>query len=151
MAKVPGFGTGFDAARFREAVRSTMTMGLPQDTAERITFRWTPNRTYSSQDSGGNPWSWDDTPATEDAPEDVQVAAAVEFSARPAGTQDTVMGQFDAAGVTVTLLDDDFEQIRGADLMIFDGNVYEVRFVAPPVGLFDVTVYTIYGEARDES
>lgn len=149
--RVQGFGTAFDGAVFREAIRNTMKMGLPEDEAERVTFRWTPDRTYANGDSAGNPWSWDDTPATEDAPADVQVAAAVEFSARPAGSVDTVMGQFDTSRVAVTLLDEDFELIRGADLMIFDGAIYEVQFIAPPVGLFDVTVYTIYGEARDES
>jgi hypothetical protein len=151
MAQVPGFGNVFNADQFKAAIRSTMLMGMPEEPSERITFRWTPNRSYTSADSAGNPWSWEDVPVSEDAPEDVQVPAAVEFSARPAGSMDTPIGQFDTSRVIVTLLDDDFEQIRGADLIMIDGATYDVMFVGPPVGLFSVTVYSVFGEARDEA
>lgn len=151
MARVPGFGAGFDAGAFREAIRSTMLMGMPEATEERVTFRWTPNRTYENHDSGGDPWSWDEVPKSEDAPEDVQVPCAVEFSARPAGSVDTAIGQFDVSRAIVTLIDEDFEQIRGADLMVIDGSLYDVQFVGPPIGMFSVTVYQVYGEAQDEA
>lgn len=141
----------FNSKQFRDAITFAMKMGLPEDQSERITFRWTPNKVYDNTDSGGNPWSWDVTPVDSDERPDVQVPAAFEFSARPAGTLDTPLGQFDTSRITVTLLDQYFDLIRGADIMIFDDNIYEVAFVAPPIGLFDVTVYQIFGEARDES
>lgn len=141
----------FNAKEFREAITFAMNMGLPEDKKERITFRWTPNRVYENTDAGGNPWSWSSQPTSEEIKEDVQVPAAVEFSARPAGSVDTPIGQFDTSRVIVTLLDVDFDKIQGADLFILDNNEYDVQFVGPPLGLFNVTVYQIFAEARDES
>lgn len=146
-----GKNPNFNAKEFRDAIGFAMQMGLPEDPNERITFRWTPNKVYDDGDAGGNPWSWDSAPVSSDERPDVQVLAAVEFAARPAGSVDTPLGQFDTSRVTVTLLDEQFELIRGADLMVIDQNIYEVAFVGPPIGLFDVTVYQLYGEARDES
>lgn len=146
-----GKNPNFNAKEFREAIHFAMEMGLPQDPSERITFRWTPDKTYDDSDSGGNPWSWDVVPVVTDERADVQVPAAVEFAARPAGSVDTALGQFDTSRVTVTLLDEEFEKIRGADLMVIDANIYDIAFVGPPIGLFDVTVYQLFGEARDES
>lgn len=146
-----GTNAGFNASAFKAGIRQAMTMGLPNAESERITFRWNPDRTYQRHDAEGNPWEWDDVPLTDSTQPDVLVTAAVEFAARPAGSLDTSMGQFDASRVIVTILDEDYETIRGADLMLFDGNEYDIQFVAPPLGLFEVTIYSVYGEARDES
>lgn len=147
----PTFGAGFDGDAFRAAIRSTMEMGMPEDTNERVTFRWHTERTYVTADPGGNPYSWDETPASELAHDDVQVPCAVNFSARPAGSVDTTLGQFDTARISLTLLDVDYTQVEGADTVLIDNNIYVIDFVGPPQGLFDVTVYTIFATAQDET
>lgn len=147
----PTFGAGFDAAAFRSAIVSTMEMGLPANTSERATFRWHPERTFSNPDPTGNPYSWDQTPASELTKPDVQIPVAVEFSARPAATKDETIGQFDGARAIVTVLDTHYDQVADADLVLLGGNVYEIEFWGPPQGLFDVTVYTVYLTAMDES
>lgn len=145
------FGAGFNADKFRAAIRSTMMMGLPNSVSERATFRWLPVREYPIQDRAANPYDWTDTPSVETLRADVLVPVAVEFAARPSGSQDTVIGQFDSSRAIVTILDVDYALVEGADQVILGGNTYIVQFVAPPVGLFDVTVYTIYLEAVDET
>lgn len=145
------FGAGFDATAFRAAIRNTMTMGLPNASADKATFVWTASRTYTSEDPSHNPYSWTATPVTETTHADVQVPVAVEFAPRPAASQDTSLGQFDATRVSLTLLDTDYDLVEGADKVTLGGNTYVIDFIGPPVGLFDVTIYTIYATAQDES
>lgn len=147
----PGFGSGFDPDAFREAIRATMTMGLPETVSERATFRWKTERTYDVEDQKHNPYSWDDTPATELAYDDVRVPVAVEFSSGYGVAGGTTIGQFDATRVVITVLDVDYALIEGADLVLLGGNTYNIDYIAPPVGLFEVTVYMIHATAQDES
>lgn len=152
MARVtnPAFA-GFDAAAFRLAIRSTMTMAAPNATADRATFRWSPVKTFGTEDPGHNPYSWTATPSSTTTHADVQVPVAVEFSAPRLASKETPLGEFDTARAIITVLDVDYDLIVGADLILLGQNTYEIQFVAPPIGLFDVTVYQIYADARDES
>lgn len=144
--------SAFDADVFRDAIRFAMSMGLPDTESERITFRWTPQKSYSIADPAGNPYSWDQTPSEVVEHDDVQVPAAVEFTSRASGgVVGSPFGEIDSPRIVVTLLDEDYEQVRGADLVILNDSVYVVNFVKPPDGLFDVTIYTLYCTARDEN
>lgn len=128
-----------------------MEMGLPNATSERATFRWNAASTYEAEDVAHNPFDWTDDPVTETTHPDVQIPVAVEFSARPAGTIDTTVGQFDNARAVITLLDTDYESVRGADEVLLGGNSYTVDFWGPPMGLFEVTIYQVYVTATDEA
>jgi len=153
----PSFGGGFDAAVFRTAIRNTMTMGLPNTESERITFRWTVERTFTTAtDEAGETYDFTASPSDTSAPDDVLVTAAVEFTARSSLGAGNAIGEFDNPRIIVTLLDTDFPDItssddRLADVMVVGGNEYKVDFVAPPMGLFDVTVYQVHGTAVDET
>lgn len=142
---------GFNPAEFRDAIKFAMHMGLPEDTQERATFIWTPQKTYSRTDAAGRPLRWTDTPVTNVTHEDVQVDVAVEFQRYSSGEGQTSLGDFHTTSVTLTVLDEDFALIEGADKVLLGGNTYTIEYVAPPVGLFDVTVYQIYLRAEDES
>jgi hypothetical protein len=146
-----GTNSAFNATQFRQVIRETMLMGMPNAVQERATFRWDPAKSYPVADPAGNPYDLTSAPTTTTTHADVQVPVAVEFSARPAGSMDTVMGEFDTSRVIITVLDEDYEQIVGADLVIMGGNTYDIQFVGPPIGLFEVTVYQLYALARDES
>lgn len=147
----PLFGAGFDATAFRAAIRNAMVMGLPNATAEKATFRWTAVKTFADDDPAGKPYSWTSSPTTTTTHADVQVPVAWEFSARPAASLDTTIGQFDASRVEITILDVDYEDVEGADQVLMGQNTYNIEFIAPPQGLFEVTVYKIYAVAQDES
>lgn len=146
-----GSNPAFDPAVFRQAIRDTMIMGLPNATAEKPTFRWNPDKTFTTADPAGQPYDLTASPVDTDAPPDVQIPCAVEFSARPAGSLDTVIGEFDTSRVIITILDEDYALIEGADQVLLGENTYNIQFVGPPLGLFEVTVYQLYAIARDES
>lgn len=151
-----GTNPAFDAAEFRTAIRDTMTMGMPTATSKRLTWHWNRDQTFDPQDPAATPYDLDQAPVVDDPgnPDEpsgeVQVTYALEFAARPAGSRETVFGQFDTSRAEVTLLEDEYEQIKTADYCTIDGTRYEIDFTAPPVGLFEVTVYTIYITAEDE-
>ena len=145
--------SGFDAATFRDSIQFAMNMGLPETTSERVTFRWTPEKDWRIEDPGGNPYDYSSTnaPTNTVAPADVQVDAAVEFVTRTTLSGGTAIGEFNTPRAVITLLDVDYAQIEGADKVLLGGNTYYVDFVAPPMGLFDVTIYQIHCSAGDES
>lgn len=152
--------SGFNATEFRNAIEFAMQMGLPGTQSERVTFQWDEAKTFSDPDERGNPYDWTSTPSSTvsaaDVPASLTVPCAVEFSARRSSSGDTIMANFDAAAITVTLLDTQYALLQDANLglpnkMIVDGNTYDINFWGPPVGLFTVTVYQAYAQARDES
>ena len=151
MARVtdPNFGAGFDAALFRSAIASAMEMGLPENISERATFRWNTSYTYDVADPEGNPYDFTGEPATTVAKPDVQVPVAVQFIGSEGNG--TAMGEFDNNRTILTILDIHYEQIKDADEVLLGGNTYVIDYTAPPAGLFEVTVYTMYLMSVDES
>jgi hypothetical protein len=145
-----GSNASFDAQLFRDQIRATMTMGLPEDTAERATFRWNVEKEFAKEDASGHPFDWTSTPTTTVTHADVQVPVAVEF-ARTSDVAGTAIGNFDMSRVVLTLLDVDHVQVATADEVLLGGNIYDVDFVEPPIGLFTVTVYRWHIRARDEA
>lgn len=143
-------GAGFDAAGFRDAIKFAMAMGQPEDENKRVTFKWTVEKTFSTADPAGNPYRWDTTPSKVVAHEDVQVLCAVQSNRIP-NASGTPFGEIDSNKLTLTLLDEQYAEVEGADKVEIDNALYNIDFVAPPVGLFDVTVYTIHLTAEDES
>lgn len=146
-----GHHPAFSPTAFRDAIHFAMNMGMPNKTADKATFRWTVKKDYSIEDAGGVPFDLTSTPVAVQAHPDVIVPVAWQFSARPSQSQTTVTGEFDSTRVEITILDEEYVQVQGADLVIMGGNTYEIQFVSPPVGLFEVDVYSIYCQARDES
>lgn len=143
--------SAFSATAFRDAIRFAMNMGLPDATVDRATFKWTPVKTYTRPDTGGRPYNLTSTPVSTVTHPDVQIPVAWEFAARQGLEEQTAMGEFDPTRIVMTILDEDYAQVQGADTVEMGDNVYIINFVAPPTGLFEVTVYTVYLTARDES
>lgn len=144
-------GAGFNEAQFRDAIKFAMKMGTPEAVNLRPTFRWTTVKTFTKADSGGKPWTKNATPIATESRPDVQIDCAVEFVTRSTLSGGTAIGDFDTPRAKLTVLDVDYASIEGADQVILGGNTYKVDFVAPPDGLFGVTVYYIHCSAVDES
>lgn len=149
MATVPGFGENFDSTVFRNNIKNVMRMGAPNTIEERVTFRWPPVKTYAVKtDPMGRPYDLASQAETVVEKEDVQIDCAVEILDRnPTGTP---IGEFNNPRATITVLDTDYEEIAGSTIVLIGGNTYTVNYVEP-VGLFDVTIYTIHTQAVDES
>lgn len=150
----------FSATAFRDAIHFAMQMGIPGTVSERVTFQWTPEETYASADTKGSPYDWTDTPTASttatDIPASLTVPVAIEFFDAKSSSGETVMGDFDVGRLRVTVLDTEYTQITDMnlglpDLVLVDGNTYTVDYFGPPVGLFDVTIYTVFCSSRDES
>lgn len=143
--------SGFNAAAFKDAVKFAMKMGAPDSEALRATFIWRSVSTYAAADSGGQPWSLSDTPLTTTETDPVLVDVAVEFVARTTLAGGTPIGNFDTPRAIITILDDDYALITGADQVLLGGNTYNIDLVAPPLGLFGVTIYQLHCSAIDEA
>lgn len=154
-----GTDSRFSATRFREGITFAMTMGFPDQAAQQITWQWLTERTFSKADSGGDPFTWTSGQVTSTTTiTDLIVNCAVKFV--PAGGTSRVggtsLGVFDTTHLEVTMLDTDWDLLiahgtRFPDQAIIEDNIYKVQYVAPPIGLFNVTVYQIFLNAIDES
>jgi hypothetical protein len=161
--KASSFAGGFAESTFRDAVYNTMLMGMPEAVEERLTFWWERDKTYTPDDPAGNPYDWTAPPIVDDAgnpvlpdpgtPTDQSliVPYALEFSARPAGSSNTVFGEIDTSRAVVTIIDSDFDKVRTADYATIADTRYRIQFKGPPTGLFAVTVHALYLEAEDSS
>jgi len=151
MARVTAAGfSGFNADLFRSAIKSTMLMGSPNIVEEKVTFIWTIQKTFAKTDNKGKAWTKDATPTTVVEHDPVLVDCAVEFIPRTTLSGGTAIGPFDTPRAIITILDVDFELVSTADRVLMGNNTYVVDFVAPPVGLFEVDVYSIHVSAVDE-
>jgi len=145
----PTFGQGFDPDLFRSAITSAMEMGLPQEVSERVTFCWTPTKSFSVSDPEGNPYDLSGTADNTVERDPVQVPVSINFSSsKPDGTS---IGDFDENRTTLTILDIHYDQVRGADKVLIDDDTFTIDYVGPPTGLFEVTVYTIYLVSVDKT
>lgn len=146
-----GSQAGFSASAFRDAVHFAMNMGAPVDVKERVTFRWRAGKTFSVADGSNRPYDFSHRPVAVDAKADVQVPAAVQFQrSASAGADGGGAGLFNVNRAVLTLLDEDYVQVEGADQVLIGSDVYVIDFVLPQ-GLFDVTVYEVHCRAFDES
>ena len=147
----PTFGSDFDADLFRSAITSTMEMGLPSNESDRATFRWTPQYNYAIADPEGNPYDFAGAPETTLDKPDVQVPVSVDFQTGSPVPIGTSLGNVNEVDAVITILDIHFALVTDADQVILGGNTYNINYIAPPLGLFDVTVYNIYLTAVDET
>lgn len=148
-----GSDSRFDAANFRTKIRDTMTMGLPTSVSDRATFRWDTTKTYAIKDPKGKPYDYTEPPATVNPHADVQVPVAVEASSGSViRTAFTPAGEMnDRNRVIITILDVDYDLVSTANVVLLGGNTYHIDYWAPPMGLFDVSIFQCYLIAMDES
>lgn len=146
-----GTDSRFDASAFRDAVHFAMNMGLPQTESERATFHFRGVKTWppgTVLDQDGTPINPNISPTTV-TPDPVQIPCAVEFSqAKP---DELPAGQFIPTKATVTILDEDYPQVKDAIEVELNGDRYAIRYTPPSMGLFEVTVYQFICFAKDES
>lgn len=163
MAKSSAFTPSFAESTFRKAIYNTMLMGMPEDPGQQLTWWWERDQTYSPDDAAGDPYDWNQTPVIDTpgnpnlkddgtpAEQKLIVPYALEFSARPAGSATTVLGEIDTSRAVVSLTDTDYEKIKTADYATIGHTTYRIQFRAPPVGLFGYTLWQMYLEAEDSA
>lgn len=146
-----GTDARFNATQFREAIQFAMNMGAPTETADQVTFVWNVKDDYASEDNTGSPWDWTATPTQDNSVDNVTLTnVAVEYFSGLGDLNARAAGQFDNPTAVVTILDEDYTSVVGANEVLLGGNTYVINYVTQ-VGLFDVDVYQIHCTARDES
>lgn len=155
-----GSDSRFNATKFRNGIKFAMEMAFPEDSNQQITWSWIPQRVFRKADSGGMPFDWSPTSlVSETDVSDFVVDCAVKFASATSTSRvgGTALGVFDPATAQVTMLDLDYDRLvahgggKFPDQAFIDGTRYEVQLIAPPVGLFEVTIYDIYLQAVDTS
>lgn len=142
-----GTNAGFNADAFRTGIRFAMNMGAPPNEDERATFY------FSSQLIYNRPVDEDNVPfdpastVTRNIPDPVQIACAVEFF--DANGVPTNFGDLVPSKATVTLLDEEYAQVKDAIGVMLRGEKYLYKSTEMPTGLFDVGIYTMHFVAED--
>lgn len=152
-----GASSGFSATEFRDNIHFAMTMGMPGVVSEQVTFKWDRVQEFNPEDHAHRPYDFTqptttDEPGNPDEPDgSLVVTCAIEFTPRNSSGVENQVGAFNAPRVVITLLDEEYDLVHDADWVLIDGNRYNLEYVAPPIGLFDVTVYQMHATAADES
>lgn len=145
------FGSDFDPTAFRQAIISSMEMGMPADAGKQATFVFSAQNEFDVQDPAGNPYNFTALAASSVPERRVVIPIAVEFVSRASLSDGTPWGEIETPKAIVTVLDQHFPEVDGADFILMDGAEYHIDYVAPPIGLFSVTIFQIYCSARDEA
>lgn len=155
-----GTNAQFDAQAFREAIGFAMTMGLPEDPSERATFHFRPTVEYWTTDAtptqvinprldaSGNPLD-PNIRVRRINPTPVRIPVAVEFDT--AAVDERPVGAFKPTKATITILDEHWSDVSTAVEVELGGDRYVISYSHPPMGLFNVTIYTIECFARAET
>lgn len=154
-----GSDSRFDPTKFRDAIHFAMRMGFPEDTQQQVTWHWNVQREFIRADSGGEPYEWSASQVVGETDiSDIIVNCALKFADTAGGSRvaGTSLGIMDVANATVTLLDDEYDALlahgsgKFPNQALIDDAIYQVVFIKPPQGLFEVTVYEVLIQAIDE-
>lgn len=139
---------GFDRARIVAGLRRAMVFGEPTRSADRATFYVVTTTTgVGPRDEDLVPF--DPVVARTVKPTAVTVPCAVEYGDR--GDQVETFGTITPSRVKVTLLDDDYQQVKGFSYVVIGGDKYLYRLTEPVVALGSVDVWTVHVVAEDEA
>lgn len=162
-----GTNAQFDAQAFRDAISFAMTMGLPQDPSERATFFFRAEKVYRRWDETLATPAWVDVDASDIrldqngnpldpgirvvklSPEPVRIPVAVEFDT--ASIDERPVGSFKPTKASITILDEHWPDVSTAVEVELGGDRYVISYKHPPMGLFDVTIYTVECFAQSET
>ena len=135
----------------RENLRATMVLGLPETVAERPTFFFEDDKTWTRQDMEGSPWDWTACPPALVQKSSVQVLCAYEFFA-PLGRQGaflTEVGEFNPTTLVLTMFEEEHDEVDGFNFVTVgpDDTKWWFRTWKPAVSLNDLTVYEVHTAA----
>ena len=144
-----GSDPGFNAAEFRNAIHFAMQLGAAPDAGEQVFFHFPTQLVYNVPADGAQVPFNPTATVTSTAPPPVQVDCAVDYF--DAENQPTEFGLLAPTRLTITLLDEDYAQVKGCAYVVVHGDRYDYRRTEPPSGLFDVGLYTMHFTAQSET
>lgn len=144
--------SAFNKAEVVDALTFAMNMGVPQNPAERIVFKWNVIKQYAGPtDHAGIPLNLDEQPINVSQHPDVVVPLAMEFLAGSSGVHGTAAGTIDNPYMVLNILDTEYPKIATANYVQVGDEYYGITYMEPTVGLFGMTLYRIHIQARSET
>jgi hypothetical protein len=153
-----GISVDFDSQGFRDAIHFAMEMGAAPDPTLRPTFIFKSTvQSYRKNgvpvpdprlDRDGKPLD-PDIEAVETSGNRVQVDCAIEIIR--ADADELPVGNFRPTKAVVTLLDEEYAQVKGCREMVYDGDRYLFGYELEALGLFDVGTFTLIFYCLDDS
>lgn len=138
----------FDEARVLEGLKKAMGFGEPTRDADKVTFYFNErSQATGPVDEDGVPFDPEERIVNE-RPEGVRADCAVEYVDR--ADQPQTFGSAAASRVILTLLDPDYQQVKGFAYVVAGGDVYRYRSTEPPSALGTIDVWTVICVAEDE-
>ncbi len=144
-------GVPFDRVAFEAGIRLAMNLGLPAAEEDRPLFRFPRVRAYppgTVLDHEGHPLDPNVAPTiTTQTP--VRIPCAIEWD--DASPDQLPPGVRVPTRLTITMLDDEYQQVKDAVIVEVGGDRYQISHVAPPVALSDSGVWTLIAYAEAET
>lgn len=135
------------------ALRRTMVLGLPEDDAEKPTFYFERQVTWTDHDSEDLPWDWTTAPDTDTTTPPVLPICAVEFFSPLglAGAQYSEVGDFFPSTVVVTLMQTDYPAVVNSSHVVIGPALTKwwFRYWKPTIGLGGLSIYQAHFQAED--
>lgn len=133
---------GFDPDEFRRGLRFAMQVGAPPDVDQRATFVFPAAETASGPAGPDHVPFGPDVRITAIPRRTVQVPCAVEYQGT-SGPDDNSVGRFAINRVVLTLLDQDYELVKGFEFVVIGGVRYQYERQLPPSGLGPVGIHQL--------
>jgi hypothetical protein len=144
---------GFDANAARQGILNAMGFGEPTRTDDKAWFYFPKGRartpSNSAVDQDGVPFDPDVVVATTDSKARLQVSCAVEYIdiAETVGS----FGGARPARIKITLMDPEYQQVKGFSYVVAGGDKYLYDSTEPPVALGTIDIWTVHCTAEDEA
>lgn len=138
----------FDERAILEGLHAAMGFGTPTRTEDRATFYLPPvNATESDPvDLRGVPFDPDESRSV--TPVHKQVACAVEFYDGAAVVEQ--FGSVRPTKIRLTLLDPEYQEVKGFSFVVAGGDKYIYDKTEPPVALGTIDVWMVWASAENE-
>jgi hypothetical protein len=144
-----GTNPDFNPTAFRDGLRFAFNMAAAPIPDEQVIFHFPANLVYvGNVDASGVPFD-PNTTVQPIEPPTVKVPCAVEYDDTESVT--TNFGWIAPARVRITLLDEEYQKVKGCSYVTIAGDKYNYRRTEPPSGLFDVGLYTMHFTAENET
>lgn len=138
----------FDAARVAEGLHRAMGFGEPTRAEDKVTFYFNArSHRDESTDEDGVPFDPDQRPTRSTTSK--VVPCVVEYQDRAAKVE--TFGTVVPARVLVTLIDEDYQEIKAFTHLKAGGDVYWRSTIEPPIALGSIDVWTLICLAEGES
>lgn len=142
---------GFNADAARTGILNAMGFGEPTRTEDKAWFYFPKNRTTSPSgpaDSDGVPFDPTVPVTTADSKPRVQVSCAVDYIDAPEMVE--TFGGDRPARIEITLMDTEYQQVKGFSFVVAGGDKYVYDSTEPPVALGSIDVWVVHCTAEDE-